>query len=294
MKKSTILIAVLAVIAATGVAKAEHKNISVNFDGRTLETGNFSEAIEAMPAPGTDEDPIPWIEPWFPGGQDAPLTPPMACMLYCQYGMKDDCSCIDPWWLYSWDMPSACQPTPHNGIWYEVAHCSLLVDQEHTISGAQGQTKSVSPARMLQPGLQQKLRKILLSYCDTYPEFAEVVLPMLKHKDTKITSHNKFIYIIYESRVIRFGGLANAKSATPTRKAGSGGGLGLLGAIAEAAGAVNDAINAWNDYSSWPPIPDNGMADEINGPQHGSHDGSHSTYHDNNGDSNYDVSRNRE
>lgn len=113
---------------------------------------------------------------------------------------------------------------------------------------------------------------------------------MLKDGSTKITADKRFIYIINSKKVMRFSGEAPSETEKATS---SRWGLSTWEAAASAAEAVYNAVNALNEYGSWPPVPDTGMADEINGPQHGSHEGSHNTYHDNNGGSNYDVSRSK-
>jgi hypothetical protein len=259
MKK--MIIAVFVLIAAAATTKAE--NINVNFDGRASEVGSLAEAIAGIPVPGAEEDPIPWMEPGFPGGDDGLFPHPMTCMLYCQHGMNNDCSCIDPWWPYPWYEPATCQTIPHNNTWYELANCTPGMDWGQIIAGGRRQTKAVAAARMLQPELQKKLQDILLGYCDTYPEFAAAVLPMLKDGNAKITVHNGHVYVIHGEKVMRFGAnVPESERAATSKKWG----LGAWETAVSAGEAVYNAVNAWNEYSSWPPVPDSGTADDYHGP----------------------------
>lgn len=283
MKKGNILIAAFAVVmAAASAAKAE---VRVDFDGSAPGTESFTEALKATTALDSDDLaplPVSIIEPYpctgvailpFPGpcdnftpGQSIQPNPyyPGACAAVCFGTLTADCRCVDPW-QNIWEQEGGelgyiCKGIPSNS-WAGMAKCGPGADlsavEELT------QPKSTKSSRTSHPALQKKLRKILLGYCNTYPEFAEAVLPMLKDDKAKITTHNGFVYIMSGNSIMRLGGAISPESDGLSRK---GGGLGIIGAIVEAAGAVNDAINAWNDYGSWPPVPDNGTADDYHGP----------------------------
>jgi len=222
MKKTSILIAVFAVIAAVSAAQAE---VAIDFDGNLGPQAMHdiladsrqiipSGALDQVPVPvpvDPVESPIPMIEPWHIDPQDQ-------CMMVCFPGVEGYPDCCGAshntytWWPQPWAAPGACQPMPHNGAWYDMVYCSPAVDWGQVIAGAQGQTKSAKSARIFHPGLQQKLRDILMGYCNTYPEFAETVLPMLKKEGTKIMTHGRIVYIINGNSIIRFGGKAPAPS----------------------------------------------------------------------------------
>ena len=277
MKKSNTLIAVFAVIAAASAARAE---VAINFDGNLGPQAMhdiFADSRQIIPSGALDqvpvpvpadpvESPIPMIEPWN-------IDPQPACMMVCFPGIEGYPDCCGAaqntytWWPQPWEAPGTCQPIPHNGNWYEMANCNPTVDWDQIIPSAQGQTKSAKSARIFHPGLQQKLREILMGYCDTYPEFAEVILPMLKKEGTKIVTHGRIVYIINGNSIIRFGGKAPAESesgASARKKPSTG--LALVDAAVQAAEAVYNVVQAVNEYGSWPPVPDNGTADDYHGP----------------------------
>lgn len=238
MKKSNILIAAFVILSAASEAKSE--NVTVDFERGTSGPVNFAEAIRKNVA--------------VPGDPTLPSAVTVAELaetdFFNQHGG------IQP--IY--------QPIPLGNTWYELVRCDgNLTDWEAMIADSQEPTPQKA-ARMFHPSLQRKLREVLLGYCNTYPEFAEVVLPMLVDKNAKVAAHKGFVYIISGNSIIRFGGITSQESASLSRKGGSTSGLGLIGAIVEAAGAVNDAIEAWNEYGSWPPVPDNGTADDYHGP----------------------------
>lgn len=269
MKKNKILIAVLAVMSVASVARAGDP--VADFDGRTSESMSFTETIRENIA-GAGDVILPQaasvVE--FPGGL-SPLSSG-GCMVVCQFGINNDCSCKEPWWLdLSYQQDGAqylCQPMPHENGWYEMVRCGgNPVDWNLIIAGAQSETKSAGSAHMFHPGLQQKLRDILMGYCNTYPEFAEVVLPMLKDEKARIATRDGFVYIISGNSIIRFSGKVNAESGeeVSSRKKPSTG-LPLVDAAVQAGAAVYTAVQAWNDYASYPPVPDSGTANDYHGP----------------------------
>lgn len=265
MKKTSILIAIVTIIAAASATMA--KDAGINFDGRTMESGTFSEAIAEIPVPGINEVPLPLIVPGLPDGDIAPTRPPVGCTLYCHYGLEDNCTCIEPWLPYPWEQPGVCQTLSQVGPWYELARCSPPAEWDQMIAGAQGRGESAALARVLQPALQQKLRDILLGYCDSYPEFAEVVLPILKDDGAKITIRDGFVYIISGNSIIRFRGKANEESGKESslRKPGPTG-LQYVDAFIQAGASVYNAVQSWNEHSSYPPVPDSGSANDYHGP----------------------------
>lgn len=139
--------------------------------------------------------------------------------------------------------------------------------------------------------LQDKLRKIILSYCDTYGDFVSGLFQLAKDKKTKIFYDDKAVYLINGKALIQFNEEKlveeiNNSLNQPTKS------LALWSAAVEAAGAVYDAINAWNDHYSWPPVPDSGVANISPTNTGNNGGGSGSTYHNGQGgNSNYDVNK---
>lgn len=265
MKKSNILIAAFAVIAAASVARAG--NPEVDFDGRTSGALSFTETLRENMAVAGDIT-MPQAAPVAEfAGAISPLSSG-GCMAVCQYGMNSDCSCKKSWLQEFLEQQSGttCQPVPLDTGWYEMVRCGgNPVDWNLLISGSQGQAKSVASARMFHPDLQQKLRDILMGYCNTYPEFAEAVLPMLKDEKAKIVARDGFVYILSGNSIIRFDGKATTGPETnaSSRKSWL---PGWAGPAADAVGAAYAATQAWNEYHSYPPIPDSGTADDYHGP----------------------------
>lgn len=267
MKKSNILIAIFTVIAAASVARAG--NPEVNFDGRTSGALSFTETLrENMAASGDMTMPQAAPVAEF-AGAISPLSSG-GCMAVCQYGMNSDCSCKKSWLQEFLEQQSGttCQPVPLDASWYEMVRCGgNSVDWNLLISSAQGQAKSVASARMFHPDLQQKLRGVLMGYCNTYPEFAEAVLPMLKNEKTKIVARDGFVYILSGNSIIRFSGKeapVSEKGVSSRKKPSTG--LALVDAAVEAGAAVYSAAQAWNEYHSYPPVPDSGTANDYHGP----------------------------
>lgn len=266
MKKMNMLIAVFAVMSAASVARAG--NPDVDFDGRTSGSISFTESIRENIV-GAGDITLPHAAPAVDfTGAFSPLSSG-GCMVVCQFGINNDCSCKKPWWLdlsYQQDgAQDSCQPIPLGTGWYEMVRCGgNPVDWNLIIAGARGETRSAGSARMFHPGLQQKLREILMGYCNTYPEFAEVVLPMLKDEKAKIAARDGFVYIISGNSIIRIAG----KDAEKAGKAGSGAkfNANLWGAAGSAAQAVIDVVEALDQYYSYPPIPDSGTANDYHGP----------------------------
>ncbi|MBI4349862.1 MAG: hypothetical protein HY550_00330 [Elusimicrobia bacterium] len=242
MKKSNILAAAFVVLSAASAAQAG--NATIDFDNRTSGSVSFIEAIRDNAAVPDDSA----LPPAVPEAAPADSSPWLSDF-FSQHG----------------GIQTICQPMSPSNTWYEVVRCGgLPADWESMIANTPGQAEYVKAARTFHPGLQQKLRDILLGYCNTYPEFADAVLPMLNDGNAKITIHNGFVYIITGERIMRFSG------ATPSKaeKGASSNKWSLTtwGTAAEAAEAVYNAVNALNEYGSWPPVPDNGTADDYHGP----------------------------
>ncbi len=242
MKKNNILVAALVVLSAASAVKAG--NATIDFDSRTSGSVSFIETIRDNAA--------------VPG--DSPLPPAVP-----EAAPADSSLRLSNFFSQHAGIQTICQPMSPSHTWYEVVRCGgLPEDWESMIANTPGQAESVKVARTFHPGLQQKLRDILLKYCNTYPEFADAVLPMLIDGNAKITIHNGFVYIITGERIMRFGGAAPSKaekSASSNKWS-----LTTWGVAAEAAEAVYNAANALNEYGSWPPVPDNGTADDYHGP----------------------------
>ncbi len=163
MKKTSILIAVFAVIAAASAARAE---VAINFDGN-LDPHTmhdiFADSRQIIPSGTLDQILVP-----VPVNPVQYLDPQDQCMMVCFPGVEGYPDCCGgnhntyTWWPQPWQAPGACQPMPHNGTWYDMVDCSPAVDWDQIITSAQGQTKSVKSARIFHPGLQQKLRDILM------------------------------------------------------------------------------------------------------------------------------------
>ena len=130
--------------------------------------------------------------------------------------------------------------------------------------------------------IKGKLKKIILDHYNKYPEFAESILPMLKDEKAILMVRDGLMSIINGNSIIKITG----KITTDTEKAMSiNKNLGLIVTGVQAAGAWYDVYNAWQEYSSWPPVPDSGTANDDTGSS------SHSTYHSQGGNSNYDVEK---
>ncbi len=150
--------------------------------------------------------PVPMPFP-MPSGDPAPgfgWHPMEGCALFCEYGYKDNCTCANsPAWTDYPPMPDPyfCQElgTPN---WYSVGQCPGMQDNMPQLLSAQKSARSgLSPA-----GLQRKLHEVLLGYCDTYPEFAASVLPMLKAPGSVVFYRDGFVNISAGDKLMRFGG----------------------------------------------------------------------------------------
>ena len=266
MKKSNLIAALMVMIisAATFANAGEGR---VDFDGRASGTKSFATALNAASVLSDSTDvplPAPVIVPQSNAISHSPLSVG-GCGVVCQGGINADCSCVN-FWQSIWDQTGGeagyiCgEITPDS--WVSMAKCGPGVNLPAVGALMQSGSKALTPATY--PALQEKLHKILLSYCDKSPEFAEAILPMLKDGNAKITTHNGFVYIVNGNTIIRFGGEmpAESKKAVSSRKWG----LPLAEAAANAVGAVYGAVTAWNEYSSWPPVPDSGTANNYHGP----------------------------
>ena len=137
--------------------------------------------------------------------------------------------------------------------------------------------------------LQQNLRKIILEHYDKYPEFAESILPMLRDGKAMIMAQDGVVYSINGNNIIKVNKNATSLPSEMEKIASSnkavGVGLTTVLLIANIADTINDGVNNWQEYSSWPPFPDSGTANNS-----GTSSGSHTTYHSHQGgSSNYDV-----
>jgi len=224
MKKSNIMIAVFAVIAAVSAAPAGN----VDFDGQsskeTLST-LASLAIEPNLGYGIPLPQEPGMEP-MPGipGQSWPHQnlPPIpfqdfGCGLVCLYGAHPYkwCACYDP-------------GNPLDGFqpnWGDIIAF---------VPGRKVEFKRINPAES--QDLQKKLVSILLGYCNTYPEFAAAVLPALQGKPV-VTADKGFAYVMYGDRGLRLPGTAKYLENSGEQKAGLNSAL--------AADTVINAVSAW-------------------------------------------------
>lgn len=254
MKKMSILIAVLAVISAASAARAEVAGF--NFDAAA--SGAEGALSRDAAFDSSAALPEPELRPVFPELQ--PYIPSLDCSIVCFNGMNSDCSCKDPWqevWQQAGGSNTfGCQGMDLNS-WYGMVKCS---QDDSVMANARGLARSGNARPRLDPALQKKLRGILLGYCDTYPEFAEVIMPALKDADAKILAREGFVYVVSGNSIIRFGGKTPVEADKRIELPG------WLGPAADAAGAVYGAINAWNEYHSYPPVQDSGEADHYHGP----------------------------
>lgn len=128
-----------------------------------------------------------------------------ACSAYCQFGMSDDCSCKEPE-EYIWGQHLGefgdCPELPH-GVLGGVAKCSPVDPDFFRAKTARPRDRKSGYIGL--PAVQKRLQDILYGYCDTYPEFAAAVLPMLRDGG-EIAATGGAVYIIGGSKVMRIAG----------------------------------------------------------------------------------------
>lgn len=226
--------------------------------GTSLPSEILAAAIEAagsMPLEARRNIPdytLPQVPaPDFPMPTPIPSYLSGGCAMYCPYGytygsVTGGCSCKpDPWYTI-WEQEGGvggfnCEETNPNS-WVGMALC---YPGANAVQGEAGRkVKSKKTPAAAQPALQKQLLGILLAYCDTYPEFAAAVLPMLKDGKAKIGVYDGFVHIVNSKKIIRFAGkaAAEAEQKNSPRKSGPG----FQSTAAQAADAIINAITAWN------------------------------------------------
>lgn len=236
MKKTSILIAVFAVIAAASPAMAEVPQI--DFDGKDTKTTSPVLNAKALTAvPGYD----------IPLPQEPEVEP-----------MPEQLNPCQEFTILPWPMPCHSTPTlPPNcdpvnqGSWWWVAMCGEPLPwyaQPLYIDPVKGtRNNSTTDAG------KANLAELILGYANTYPEFATSVMPIFKDKKASVVYDSKGAYIMSGRTVVRldFNKLAkNTPTLTADRHNKIAPALEAVLYIVETGAAWYGAYQAWNEYHS--------------------------------------------
>lgn len=216
MKKSNLLIAVLAVLTSASMAKAGE--VQVDFDGINVPQ-SINDALtpfyQYIPDSTPFPEPSPAIDPLVPcsmvGYYDENLVW-IDCDTFqehiphylipviagTQSGPSEELiPMIEPWQIRGGD--GLCMEKV-SGPMYSMVECN---GPAWDVLMAGPARQSVS--RAASANLQKRIREILLGYCDAYPEFTHAVLPVLNKKDSGVVIYNGAVYVVGGNSLVRLG-----------------------------------------------------------------------------------------
>jgi hypothetical protein len=212
MKKSNMLIAVFAVLAAASVAKADE--IKVDFDGsdkgfkpqsmHDIFAGSHQiiskESLAYVPVPvpvDPEESPMPMIEPWN-------IDPMGYCMMVPwvdENGLLHDCSGVQPSLLHNFCEPLEIAP----GIQFPLC---LSGDAAWELKANPGLTREIGAA----------LKRAYPGY-SAQPGFAAAVQELSKDKSTKILYNGKKLFFARRASNNKIDGWDHTDIYTPVTDA---------------------------------------------------------------------------